>query len=75
MKPTHVFEIKQSDEKNRKFDSFKQQTIEQYGANSATSFCFHGTRMESIYSIMHNGLLSHFNKVKSRFNKIKKKCY
>ena len=62
-KPTHIFEIKYNEEKNRKFEAFKQQTLEQKSANPVCSISFHGTRMDNVYSILHVGLLSHLNKV------------
>ncbi|RMZ93672.1 mono [ADP-ribose] polymerase PARP16, partial [Brachionus plicatilis] len=61
--PSHIFEIKYSEEKNKKFDLLKQNTIEDLALEgAATSICFHGTRMDNLYSIMHMGLLSHLNK-------------
>lgn len=62
--PSHIFEVKYSNEKDKKFDQLKQNTIEELSLEGgATSFCFHGTRMDNLYSIMHMGLLSHLNKV------------
>lgn len=61
--PTHVFEIKYNDDKNRKFETLKQQTSEIINTTDVTSINFHGTRMDNIYSICHSGLLSHMNKV------------
>ena len=52
--PNYIFEIKYSDEKNRKFESLK-------GENTI-SHAFHGSRFENFYSILNIGLLSHFNK-------------
>lgn len=63
--PTHVFEIKYSEEKNRKFDQLKQQLASKSSSsddNQLTSMSFHGTRMDNIYSILHMGLLGHFSK-------------
>ena len=53
--PNHIFEIKYSDEKNKKFDSLK--------VENTVSYAFHGSRFENFYSILNIGLLSHFNKV------------
>lgn len=72
--PSHIFEIKYSDEKNKKFDLLKQNTIKELGLEGAsTSICFHGTRMDNLYSIMHMGLLSHLNKVLFDVNFFNKK--
>ncbi|CAF0812418.1 unnamed protein product [Brachionus calyciflorus] len=61
--PSHIFEVKYSEEKNRKFDLLKQNTIDELKLNgSCTSICFHGTRMDNLYPILHMGLLSHLNK-------------
>ena len=65
-RPTHVFEIKYNEEKNRKFEQLKMQLGDKMsGASSSalTSTNFHGTRMDNIYSILHMGLLAHFSKV------------
>ena len=63
-KPTHIFEIKYSEEKNRRFESLVEATKAQLNTTeSVTSFNFHGTRMDNVYSILHMGLLSHLNKV------------
>ena len=64
-KPNHVFEVKYSEEKSRKFETLKEQTSQLLGVplNETTSINFHGTRMDNIYSILHIGLLSHFSKV------------
>lgn len=63
-KPSHIFEIKYNEEKNKKFDLLKKQTSEELATeNSLTSINFHGTRMDNIYSILHTGLLGHMNKV------------
>lgn len=62
--PTHIFEVKYSDEKNKKFDLLKQNTINELNLSGpCTSICFHGTRMDNLYPILHMGLLSHLNKV------------
>lgn len=68
--PTHVFEIMYSEEKNKKFESLKQQRLASLSdandataaAESVTSINFHGTRMDNVYSILHMGLLGHFSK-------------
>lgn len=62
-KPTHMFEIKYSEEKERKFDGIKNVTRDTLGTDSVTSMSFHGTRMDNLYSILHTGLLAHLNKV------------
>lgn len=62
-KPTHVFEIKYSEEKEKKFEAIKAQSMEALQTESVTSFSFHGTRMDNVYSILHTGLLAHLNKV------------
>lgn len=62
-KPTHMFEIKYSEEKERKFETIKNVTRDTLGTNSVTSMSFHGTRMDNLYSILHTGLLAHLNKV------------
>lgn len=64
-KPNHVFEVKYSEEKVRKFEALKEQTSQQLGVpvSETTSINFHGTRMDNVYSILHIGLLSHFSKV------------
>lgn len=64
-KPTHVFEIKYNEEKTRKFEQLKEELSEKLDTtdvSTLTSICFHGTRMDNIYSILHMGLLSHFSK-------------
>lgn len=66
-KPTYIFEVKHTDEKNRKFESIIEATRVSMGitesSQSLTSLSYHGTRMDNMYSILHNGLLSHLNKV------------
>jgi hypothetical protein len=65
-KPTHVFEIKYSEEKVKKFELLKQQAMETTNSpttSSVVSTSFHGTRMDNVYSILHTGLLAHLNKV------------
>lgn len=63
-KPTHVFEIKYTEEKEKRFDQLKEQTKSVLNADDAvSSLNFHGTRMDNVYSIMHTGLLAHLNKV------------
>lgn len=57
--PNYVFEIQYTDEKNKKFESFKQ--------NNDVAYAFHGSRFENFYSILNIGLLSHFNKVSMLF--------
>jgi poly[ADP-ribose] polymerase 16 len=71
--PTHIFEINYSEEKNKKFESLKQQTETELNSEnsmnkSVVSTNFHGTRMDNLYSIMHIGLLSHFSKVSAYFS-------
>lgn len=61
-KPTHMFEIKYSEEKERKFEAIKNVTRDTLGTDSVTSMSFHGTRMDNLYSILHTGLLAHLNK-------------
>lgn len=63
-KPTHVFEIKYSEEKIRRFEALKQQTQENTNADAVSSISFHGTRMDNVYSILHIGLLTHLSKVR-----------
>lgn len=64
--PAHVFKVKYSEEKERKFESLKQQSAEALDkSDSVTSMSFHGTRMDNVYSILHTGLLAHLNKVVS----------
>ena len=71
-KPTHIFEIKYSDDKNKKFDALKQQTLEKTNANPVSSINFHGTRMDNVYSILHIGLLTHLSKVLNKTKERKK---
>lgn len=64
-KPNHVFEVKYSEEKARRFEALKEQTSQLLGGvpvAETTSINFHGTRMDNVYSILHIGLLSHFSK-------------
>jgi hypothetical protein len=65
-KPSHIFEVKHSNEKNKKFENLIESTKSLYNTTSTetpVSYCFHGTRMENLYPILHMGLLSHMNKV------------
>ena len=63
--PTHIFEIKYSEEKNKKFELLKEQLAQRLTDGSLlTSTSFHGTRMDNVHSILHLGLLSHLSKVK-----------
>jgi poly[ADP-ribose] polymerase 16 len=53
--PTHIFEIKYNEALNAKFDELRQDMDILYG--------YHGSRVENFYSILHNGLHAHLNKV------------
>ena len=55
VKPQCFFELVYSQEKEEKW----QRVVKEYG----TFLAYHGSRMENFHSIIHNGLLSHMNKV------------
>jgi poly[ADP-ribose] polymerase 16 len=65
-KPTHVFEINYNEDKTKRFEKLKEQLQDSRPASESnaplTSICFHGTRLDNVYSILHMGLLSHFSK-------------
>ena len=54
-RPQLIFELCYSTESEEKFKKLSSP----YG----TFIGYHGSRVENFHSIMHNGLLSHFNKV------------
>ena len=53
--PSHVFEVKYSVEKEAEWKLLR----EDYEVLTT----FHGTAFQNIHSILHNGLISHLNKV------------
>ena len=53
--PHSIIEIVYSDERERKF----MESAGDYG----TFLAYHGSRVDNFYSIIHNGLLNHMNKV------------
>ena len=53
--PSHVFEVVYSEDKQFDWDERKG------GLDILTTF--HGTACQNIHSILHNGLISHLNKV------------
>ena len=55
IKPQHILEVIYSEDIAKKF--------EQLGSLHGKIHAYHGTRVENFYSILHNGLLSHMNKV------------
>lgn len=64
-KPTHVFEVKYNADKTKRFELLKEQLRQKTPPESnspLTSICYHGTRLDNVYSILHMGLLSHFSK-------------
>ncbi len=66
IKPTHIFEVNYNDDKSKKFEKLIEQLRNSRSVTDLnsplTSICFHGTRLDNIYSILHMGLLSHFSK-------------
>lgn len=56
IKPQHIIEVIYSDDAEKKF--------EQLQSLHGKIYAYHGTRVENFHSILHNGLLSHMNKVK-----------
>lgn len=55
IKPQHILEVVYSEEAAKKF--------EQLESSHGKIHAYHGTRVENLHSILHNGLLSHMNKV------------
>lgn len=53
--PSYIFEVVQNQAREDKF----QELID--GRN--TFYAYHGSRFDNFYSILHNGLNSHLNKV------------
>ena len=55
IKPQHILEVVYSDDAAKKFEELESL----HGKIHA----YHGSRVENFHSILHNGLLSHMNKV------------
>ena len=55
VKPHHILEVIYSEDAAKKF--------EQLESLHGKIHAYHGTRVENFHSILHNGLLSHMNKV------------
>lgn len=53
----YLFDVEPSPQQRRQFEDAKQ------GPDSPVSTAFHGTKLESVFSIMNCGLLAHMNKV------------
>lgn len=53
--PNFIFEVVHSAERERKF--------EQLQGTRKTFHAYHGSRFDNFYSILHNGLNAHLNKV------------
>lgn len=54
-KPQFIFELCYPPESEQRF----QETAKPHGV----LYAYHGSKVENFYSIVHNGLLGHFNKV------------
>ena len=53
--PSHIYELKYSETSNARFAELR--------GNLETLYGYHGSRVENFYSILHNGLHAHLNKV------------
>ncbi|XP_059165656.1 protein mono-ADP-ribosyltransferase PARP16-like [Physella acuta] len=53
--PNYIFEVIPSEERDNKFKLLQ--------GSSKTFYAYHGSRLDNFYSILHNGLNAHLNKV------------
>ena len=58
MTPSYVFEVQYNSAANQRFEELRQAKDLMYA--------YHGSRLDNFYSIIHNGLYAHMNKVKCR---------
>lgn len=59
-KPSYIFELDYTEEAESKFCSIT--------GDHGVMYAFHGSNVENFHSIVHNGLLNMFNKVRFGFN-------
>ena len=55
--PSYVFEVQYNSAANQKFEELRQA--------KDLIYAYHGSRLDNFYSILHNGLHAHMNKVLS----------
>ena len=53
--PSYVFQVDYGKEADGRFETLR--------AGRKLLYAYHGSRLENFYSILHNGLCGHFNKV------------
>ena len=57
VKPNYVFEVNYSEAANTKFQDVRK--------GRELLYAYHGSRLENFHSILHHGLASHMNKVRT----------
>ena len=55
MTPSYVFEVQYSSATSQRFEELQQAR--------GLIYAYHGSRLDNFYSILHNGLHAHMNKV------------